>query len=260
MSAPETHAGGCHCGAVRFEVTGPLPKITACHCSQCRTWSGHVWAAAPVPRTSFRLSHDAGLAWHRSSDHARRGFCRDCGASLFWRDDSESQIAIAGGAFDGPTGTKIGKHIFTEFAGDYYTPAAPPPLHAARPGRLSARCLCGGVQFTLPGPARAITACHCHQCRKLSGHFSASFDAGEETLDYAARAPLATYVTEGGGTRGFCRDCGSSLWFRARDGRFSVEAGCIAGATGGQMESHIFVSEKGDYYGIADGLPQHAQW
>lgn len=260
MSDPEVHGGSCHCGAVAFEVTGALPKITACHCTQCRTWSGHFWAAAPVPHAAFRLTREDGLSWYRSSDHARRGFCRDCGASLFWQDDSENIIAVAGGAFDGATGSRIGKHIFTGSAGDYYTPAAPPPLAAPRSGRLTAACLCGGVRFTLPGPARAVTACHCHQCRKLSGHFSASFDVPEHALDYAAQDTLASYATEGGGTRGFCRDCGSSLWFRARGGGFSVEAGCIQGATGGQMEGHIFVSEKGDYYQIADGLPQHSKW
>lgn len=260
MSGPEIHRGSCRCGHVTFEVSGQVPPVTICHCSQCRNWSGHIFAAAPVPRAALRLTREDGLAWFQSSDHARRGFCRDCGASLFWSGAGEAHIAVAGGAFDGPTGSRVGRHIFTEYAGDYYTPAAPPPLRAPRGGPLEGRCLCGGVAFTLPGPARSVTACHCVQCRKLSGHFSASFDADEAALTYRARATLAEFATPGGGTRGHCRDCGSSLWFRARDGSFAVEAGAIRGATGGQMESHIFVSEKGDYYEIADGLPQHAAW
>ncbi|WP_102226699.1 GFA family protein [Acidimangrovimonas sediminis] len=260
MPDQDIHGGGCHCGAVRFEVTGSLPAFTACHCSQCRTWSGHYWAAAPVPHAAFRLTCGDGLAWHRSSNHARRGFCRDCGASLFWQDDAEAQIAVAGGAFDGPTSSRLTRHIFTDCAGDYYTPAAPPPLATPRSGRLTAGCLCGGVSFTLPGPARAVTACHCHQCRRLSGHFSASFDVDDAQLSYTARETLKSYRTAGGGERGFCGACGASLWFRARDGGFSVEAGCIRGATGGQLEEHIFTSEKGDYYEIADGLPQHPEW
>ena len=39
----------CLCGAVRVTIRGPLDDIAACHCSQCRRWSGHVWAAVPVP-------------------------------------------------------------------------------------------------------------------------------------------------------------------------------------------------------------------
>ncbi|GHD99903.1 hypothetical protein U879_10470 [Defluviimonas sp. 20V17] len=260
MSGPEIHRGSCHCGQVTFEVSGAIPAVTVCHCGQCRRWSGHVFAAAPVPRAAFRLIRSDALTWYQSSAHARRGFCRDCGASLFRDGAKENYIAVAGGAFDGPTGSRVGRHIFTECAGDYYTPAAPPPLCAPRADRLEGRCLCGGVAFTLPGPARRVTACHCRQCRKLSGHFSASFDADEAALTYSARATLAEFAAPAGGTRGHCRVCGSSLWFRARDGSFAIEAGCIEGATGGRMESHIFVSEKGDYYGIADGLPQHAAW
>jgi hypothetical protein len=126
--------------------------------------------------------------------------------------------------------------------------------------RLSASCLCGGCRFTLPAPAGGIGACHCTQCRKLSGHFSASFDAEESTLVWEARQTLAEYRGPAGSRRGFCDRCGSSLWFRAADGGFSVEAGAIDGPTGLRLDSHIFVAEKGDYYAIADGLPQHEGW
>ena len=69
---------------------------------------------------------------------------------------------------------------------------------------------------------------------------------------------LAEYVTPGGGQRGFCSGCGSSLYFRAADGAFSVEAGVVDAPTGGWLARHIFVADKGDYYTLADGLPQHA--
>jgi hypothetical protein len=105
----------------------------------------------------------------------------------------------------------------------------------------------------------AVGACHCTQCRKLSGHYSASFDAPEAPLIWQARK-VAEFVTPGGGQRGFCPDCGSSLYFRAKDGGFSVEAGCIDNPTGGQLASHIFVADKGDYYTLDDGLPQHSGW
>ena len=123
-------------------------------------------------------------------------------------------------------------------------------------GPLHASCLCGAVRFVLPGPAGAVTACHCSQCRRLSGHFATSFDVDETALRYTARATLAEYQTPGGARRGFCSACGSSLWFRASDGAFSVEAGAIDGPTGGRLAGHIHCADKGDYYDIADDLPQ----
>ncbi|MGB2893467.1 MAG: GFA family protein, partial [Albidovulum sp.] len=124
----------------------------------------------------------------------------------------------------------------------------------------SCACLCGACAFDLPGPAGAITACHCTQCRKLSGHYSASFDADESRLVWRRRAALKEYATPGGGCRGFCSDCGSSLWFRSAAGEFSVEAGSVTGPTGGRLAEHIFVASRGDYYRIDDGLPQSGRW
>lgn len=125
---------------------------------------------------------------------------------------------------------------------------------------LSASCLCGGVAFTLPGPAGQITACHCRQCRKTSGHYAASFDADELTLHWQSRATLAEYETCGGAQRGFCNRCGSSIYFRAPDGAFSIEAGAIDSPTGGHLGNHIFTADKGDYYDITDGLPCLARY
>jgi hypothetical protein len=121
--------------------------------------------------------------------------------------------------------------------------------------RLHASCLCGSVRFAATGLGPEVTACHCTQCRKLSGHFAASFDVAGAP-DYAARDTLAEYQTPGGGTRGFCAQCGSSLWFRSADGDWSVEAGAVDAPTGGHLTLHIFTAWKGDYYDIADDVPQ----
>ncbi|MCX7645572.1 MAG: GFA family protein, partial [Rhodobacteraceae bacterium] len=224
-----THRGSCLCGAVAFAATGPLRPVIACHCSQCRRTSGHVWAATAVPLERFGLLREDGLAWFRSSARARRGFCRRCGASLFWEPSDEARISIAAGALDGPTGLSLAAHWHREDAGDYYAPEGPPPPPGPAPARLQGSCLCGACRFALPGPAGPVTACHCSQCRKLSGHYAASFDADEAELSWLAREALAIFATPGGSRRGFCARCGASLWFRAADGAFSVEAGAIAG-------------------------------
>lgn len=254
------HAGGCHCGAVRFEARAPFRDVLACHCTQCRKWSGHYWSATSVPLDRFRLTDDHGLAWYRSSDIAERGFCRHCGASLFWKPDGEWRISFSPAALDGPSGLRTTHHWHRDDAGDYYAPSGPPPAVPASPARLTGGCMCGAARFSLPGPAGEIGACHCGQCKRLSGHYTASFDADEAQVEWASRQAVAEYLTPNGGQRGFCAACGSSLWFRAADGSFSVEAGTIDGPTGGRLVSHIFVAEKGDWYDIDDGLPQYPGW
>ncbi|PTX51073.1 hypothetical protein IQ03_01789 [Gemmobacter caeni] len=252
----EVHRGACLCGAVVFEVETPLRDVVACHCTQCRKTSGHYWAASSVPHERFRLIRADGLVWYRSSPTARRGHCGGCGAALFWQPEGEARISFSPGALETATGLQTEAHIFTEDGGDYYAESTAAP---ATPGaRLKASCLCGDCVLDLPAPSGPITACHCVQCRKASGHFSASFDVPEQSVHWQRRDGLAEYRSAAGGTRGFCRSCGSGLWFRATDGAFSVEAGAVDGPTGGKLAAHIFVAERGDYYSLDDAVPQFA--
>lgn len=117
--------GRCLCGAIAFEATGDRAGATACHCSQCRRWSGHHWASVNVPVASLVVTKgEESLKWHRSSDYARRGFCRECGSALFWHadklDDYKDRIAIGAGALDAPTHVALQEHIFVRDKGDYY--------------------------------------------------------------------------------------------------------------------------------------------
>ena len=114
------HKGSCLCGAVSFEVSGKLGTPDACHCTQCRKQSGHYWASTDVPRDALTIHGADSLSWFRSSEKVRRGFCSTCGSSLFWDPIGKDKIAIAMGAFDKPTGIKLGIHIFVADKGDYY--------------------------------------------------------------------------------------------------------------------------------------------
>jgi len=113
-------SGHCLCGAVSFEVDGELRGPDACHCSMCRRWSGHYWASTDVPRDRVTISGEDQIGWYQSSEKVRRGFCARCGSVLFFDPPARDWTAIAMGAFDQPTGTTLGKHIFTADKGDYY--------------------------------------------------------------------------------------------------------------------------------------------
>ena len=112
--------GTCACGAVRYEVNGDLTGVTFCHCSKCRRWHGHVGAYTAVERTGFRLLEQRGLKWRALNEKVRRGFCAECGSSLFWDEDGDIHMSICAGTLDAPTGLRAKAHIFVGSKGDYY--------------------------------------------------------------------------------------------------------------------------------------------
>ena len=130
------HRGSCLCGAVSFEVSVTLPPPDACHCSQCRKWSGHFLAGTDVPRDAVTIRGESNVTWYRSSAKVRRGFCSTCGASLFFDPldrEKHSWIGISMGAFDRPTDTKLAIHIFVADKGDYYDIADGLPKTGSEP-------------------------------------------------------------------------------------------------------------------------------
>jgi hypothetical protein len=112
--------GGCLCGAVRYEVRGPLRPVVACHCTQCRRMTGHFLAATAAREGDLVITRETGLKWYHASEQARRGFCADCGSTLFWLGNGRDYVSIAAGSIDGATGLKLVQHIHTADKGDYY--------------------------------------------------------------------------------------------------------------------------------------------
>ena len=116
-------SGRCICGAVAFEFDGELRDVVLCHCTECRRWAGHAWPATAAPFDELEFSQDRGLRWIDSPDSehdARRGFCGECGSSLFWQVPGGRTVSIAAGCLDEPTGIRTVQQIWVESAGDYY--------------------------------------------------------------------------------------------------------------------------------------------
>lgn len=116
----KTYHGSCLCGAVSFETENLLPNSSACHCGQCRKTSGHVWASSYTMQADVRFTSDRGLTWFKSSDWAQRGFCNQCGSSLFYRLNDDPRLIVAAGAWDDADHLKLDKHIFVADKAGYY--------------------------------------------------------------------------------------------------------------------------------------------
>ena len=125
--------GECLCGAVRYRVDGPLRDVLICHCRECRRWHGHFSACTAARREDLVLLEQRGLRWidsPHSDAGARRGFCSECGSSLFWDPPGRERISIAAGTLDEPTGLSTAAHWYVSQASDYYAlPADGLPRH-----------------------------------------------------------------------------------------------------------------------------------
>jgi hypothetical protein len=120
-------------------------------------------------------------------------------------------------------------------------------------------CLCGDVTFEVAGAPESVSACHCGQCRKQSGHVWASAHVPE--ADLTVTGTPTWYAASGVAKRGFCARCGSFLFWSAHDeDTISFALGALEAPTELMLEKHIFVQDKGDYYDIQDGLPELARF
>lgn len=108
-----TQAGGCHCGAVRYQVDGAPRHVVLCHCRDCRKASG-------APMVAWAMFADAALrvtqgtpATRNSSGAAMRSFCGACGTGLFYRNAEmlPGIVDVQAATLDDPEAFPAGAHI-----------------------------------------------------------------------------------------------------------------------------------------------------
>lgn len=120
------------------------------------------------------------------------------------------------------------------------------------------QCLCGRIRLVISRLNRNVVYCHCTQCRRQSGHYYAATDVLDEHLQVDGDEHLTWYAASDDARRGFCRHCGSALFWKSNgSAKTSVLAGCLDAPDALTAVAHIFTDDKGSYYDITDGLPCH---
>ncbi len=124
IDAQQKTEGRCLCGQVKFEIHGELRDVVNCHCSKCRKFHGNYGAYTSVEVEKLTILEQKSLKWYESSadetDNVRRGFCSDCGSSLFWHPKDRPTIAIAAGSLDSPINLKTIGHIWCSQLPGFY--------------------------------------------------------------------------------------------------------------------------------------------
>ena len=123
MNDQHSVTGGCICGGVKYKVSdrSKLRPVIACHCEQCRRFSGHTIAASGTLHKYFTLQKETTLRWYTYIPNIRQGFCGECGCSLFFDYPKEARISIAAGSLNDSLGLKLEAQIYCAEAGHYYT-------------------------------------------------------------------------------------------------------------------------------------------
>ena len=120
---------------------------------------------------------------------------------------------------------------------------------------ITGRCECGQVAYEADSVRPTVTACHCTQCRKTSGHFVAATRAKRAYIKFSSDETLTWFRSSPEAERGFCNRCGGNLFWRRIDSdNMSIMAGALDAPTDLHLTRHIYVADKGDYYDIDDGF------
>jgi hypothetical protein len=99
-------SGGCQCGAVRYRIEGALTNAHICHCRMCQKAAGNFFMPlANAQKSEFRVTRGE-IAWFRSSDRVRRGFCKDCGTPLIFETIAAKHLNVTIGSLDEPAHVK----------------------------------------------------------------------------------------------------------------------------------------------------------
>lgn len=110
--------GSCLCGAV--SITAPdQKKISACHCSMCRSWGGGPLMAVHCG-AGVEIDNPDAVTTYRSSDWAERGFCSTCGTHLFYRFAGSDDTIVFAGFFGDAMPFELKEQIFIDSKPGFY--------------------------------------------------------------------------------------------------------------------------------------------
>ncbi|MBI3247043.1 MAG: GFA family protein [Deltaproteobacteria bacterium] len=125
-------AGGCACGAIRYECTAEPLYMGNCHCRDCQRATGSAYfPAVGMAATAFRLMTGAPEVYEKLADSGhtmRRMFCVQCGSPVFLTNSARSNLVVLyAGSVDDPSWVRPTRDIYTASAQpwDHLDPTLP---------------------------------------------------------------------------------------------------------------------------------------
>lgn len=125
-------------------------------------------------------------------------------------------------------------------------------------GSKSGRCLCGAVRFVAEGTDTEHHACHCGMCRRwTTGPF---FGAYVKSVAFEGEDKIGRYESSAWAERGFCRTCGSTLFYFLKPNKsYVMSVGAFDDPTGFKLAEEIFIDKKPSGYAFAGERPRFTE-
>lgn len=121
---------------------------------------------------------------------------------------------------------------------------------------LHGNCLCGEVTVTAVSEEAAFGACHCDTCRKWGGGPLLVVECNAE-VRWTGEESIAVYASSDWAERGFCKTCGTHLFYRLKAGDFHVlPLGLFSGVEGFTLAQEVFIDAKPHGYAFAGERPK----
>jgi hypothetical protein len=129
---------------------------------------------------------------------------------------------------------------------------------------MKGSCLCGAVVYQVRRFYPEIANCHCGMCRKFHGAAFATYGKVQvEDLQWlAGKELLKVFVSSGIAERGFCSQCGSSLYYKlaGQDQQCSLALGSLDGEPDRAVDNSIFCDSRPQWSRDNKGIPAHDLW
>lgn len=123
------------------------------------------------------------------------------------------------------------------------------------PSSTTGKCLCGLISIEVPTLSQHADICHCGMCRKWSAGPFLAIECHEE-ITITGQEHLATYKSSEWAERVFCKNCGSSLFYKLKDSNFRALSAGLFDRQNFTLEKQIFIDEKPDYYDLLNDTPK----
>ncbi|WP_120499847.1 GFA family protein [Roseovarius sp. EL26] len=120
----------------------------------------------------------------------------------------------------------------------------------------SGSCLCGAVSYNIANASDTCGICHCDMCRKWSGGVYIGYQAAADQVSFNGDEHITTYASSDWAERGFCKTCGTSLFYRVtaqgpHHGQLHIGFGTLDDPSDVRANEEIFIDQKPDSYSFA---------